>query len=281
MSNDKPYAVVTSSILEALESGVVPWRKPWSLPAGMRPQSVTGHAYRGVNAVLLGLSGYSDPRWLTYRKALDLGGHVRRGEKSMPVALWKPVEREDDDGETKVYWLFRFYSVFNVSQCEDLNIPELDDSPIGEIDPIAEAESIIAAMPDPPSITHDGQDRAYYVPTLDGIHLPPQAAFESSNEYYSTAFHELGHSTGHSKRLNRDMVKELAPFGSPVYSKEELVAEFASAFLCHESGIENTIENSAAYIQGWSRKLKEEPRLLVQAASLGEKAAQHILGAGD
>ena len=93
MSNDKPYAVITSRILEALERGVVPWRKPWSLPAGMRPRSVTGHAYKGVNAVLLGLSGYSDPRWLTYRKALELNGHVRKGEKSTPVALWKPVER--------------------------------------------------------------------------------------------------------------------------------------------------------------------------------------------
>ena len=281
MSNDKPYAVITTRILDALESGDVPWRKPWSLPAGMRPQSVTGHAYRGINALVLGLSGYTDPRWLTYRKALELDGHVRRGEKSMPVALWKPIERQDDDGETKVYWLFRYYSVFNVGQCEDLNIPELEVADMPDIDPIAEAEKIIAEMPDPPTIANDGLDRAYYVPTYDAIHLPPLMTFEGADEYYSTAFHELGHSTGHAKRLDRDMGKTLAPFGSPVYSKEELVAEFTSAFLCHESGIANTIENSAAYIQGWSRKLKEEPRLLVQSASLGEKAAQHILGKGE
>lgn len=277
----KAYDLITERILAALEGGEVPWRKPWSLPAGMSPQSVTGHAYSGINAILLGLSGYTDPRWLTFRKANELGGHVRKGEKSMPVVLWKPIEREveKDDGETeaKTIWLLRYYSVFNVEQCDGLSLPTIDMPQ--EFDPIQTAEGIIAAMPNSPSIDHKGGDRAYYSPSSDEVHLPLRAAFESAGEYYSTAFHELGHSTGHNKRLNRhDLETGIAPFGSEVYSKEELVAEFCAALLCNQSGIENTIDNSAAYIQGWAKVLKKDKRLVVTAASQGQRAADFILG---
>ena len=133
-------------------------------------------------------------------------------------------------------------------------------------------------MPHKPPITHDGGDRAFYQPSTDEIHLPPRSAFDGPDEFYSTAFHELGHCTGHESRLDRHgMETGVAPFGSPTYSREELAAEFASAFLCHESGITNTIENSAAYIKGWAKAIRSDKRLVVVAASQGEKAANYIL----
>ena len=279
MNNTKAYEVITARILDALDKGEVPWRKPWSLPAGMKPQSVTGHPYRGINALLLGLSGYTDPRWLTFRKAKELGGNVLKGQKATPVVLWKPITKQSEDGEDKTIWLLRYYSVFNAMQCEGLPLPEVSTTEVREFDPIAEAEGIIANMPHSPSIDHDGGDRAYYVPAFDSVHLPPRYAFEKPEEYYSTAFHELGHSTGHRSRLDRHGLETgIAAFGSQVYSKEELAAEFCSTFLCNESGIENTLDNSTAYITGWAKKLRSDKRLVIVAASQGHKAADYILG---
>ena len=280
-STTDAYQIVTNRILEALDAGIVPWRKPWSLPAGMRPISIRGHIYTGINALVLGLSGYSDPRWLTFGKATEIGGNVRKGEKSTPAVFLKVVNRKadpDDDNEKPgKYHLLKKYALFNAEQCEGLDLPTIHIVPIKDFDPIAQAEGIIQGMPNRPAISHDGGDRAFYVPRLDSIHLPPRYAFENAGEYYSTALHELGHSTGHPKRLDRKDLKELAAFGSETYSKEELVAEFTSAFLCHEAGIEQTIENSAAYIRGWSRKLKADKRLVIQAASQGQRAADYIL----
>lgn len=283
MSNasTKAYEVIADRIIGSLDNGDVPWRKPWSLPKGMKPQSITGHTYTGINSLLLGLSGYADPRWLTYKKAVELGGNVRRGEKSTPIVFWKQfkVENENANGEVveKNIPLLRYYSVFNAEQCDGLELVEIGTPPT--IEPIQAAESIITNMPHKPSIAHNGGDRAYYVPARDQVHLPPKSAFKDSGEYYSTVFHELGHSTGHSSRLNRhELETGIAPFGSETYSREELVAEFASAFLCHEAGIDNTIENSVAYIQGWSKAIRKDKRLVVQAASQAQKAADCVLG---
>ena len=280
-TNTKAYEVIADRIIEALDQGQVPWRKPWSLKPGMHPQSLTGRPYRGINALVLGLSPFADPRWLTYRKAVELGGHVRRGQKSTPVVLWKPFEREveNDDGKTEVktFWLLRYYSVFNVEQCDGLELAAIETPK--PFDPIAAAENIIADMPNRPPMSHDGGNQAYYVPALDSVHLPPRAAFDEAGEYYSTVFHELGHSTGHRTRLGRHGLETgIAPFGSATYSKEELAAEFAAAFLCNEAGIESTIDNSAAYVQGWAKKLRTDKRLVVTAASQGQRAADYVLG---
>jgi antirestriction protein ArdC len=164
-----------------------------------------------------------------------------------------------------------------VEQCEGLDLPALETK---QIDVIAQAEAIIAAMPNPPCINYDGGDRAYYKPMSDSIHLPHRNNFESAGEYYATVFHELSHSTGHQSRLNRPTLTEVVPFGSETYSKEELVAEFSSAYLCAHAGIETTIQNSASYINGWLRKLKSDPKLAILAASQGQKAADWTLNNG-
>ena len=278
----KAYQVIADRIIESLDKGEVPWRKPWSLSAGIRPQNVQGRPYSGINRIVLGLAPYSDPRWITFSKAIELGGHIKKGEKSTPIVFWKflDVERENQNGEVveKTIPLLRYYSVFNIQQCEGLKLPSLE-IPEKVMEPILAAEKIVANMPNRPAMEHDGGDRAYYSPTSDSIHLPLTRNFHSMEEYYSTAFHELGHSTGHPSRLNRhEMETGIAGFGSPVYSREELVAEFTSAFLCNESGIQNTIENSTAYIRGWSNAINRDKRMVVTAASLGQKAADNIIG---
>jgi antirestriction protein ArdC len=272
----KVYEIVTEKIIAALESGTVPWHKPWK--AGIARNAVTNRPYSGINALLLGLSPYSDPRWLTYKQAEAKGGHVRKGEKSTLVIFWKQntITQENDDGELteKQLPMLRYYLVWNVEQCDGLDLPPLETK---QIDVIAQAEAIVASMPQPPQINFDGGAKAYYRPDNDSVHLPGRNSFDSSEEYYSTLFHELTHSTGHETRLNRPTFTEVVPFGSETYSKEELVAEFGAAFLCAHSGIENTINNSAAYIKGWLKKLQSDPKLAILAASQGQKAATYIL----
>ena len=151
-----------------------------------------------------------------------------------------------------------------------------DETTENEFNPIENAQAIIDGWKNKPEINHVEGDRAYYMPKFDKITLPLKSQFKSPEEYYSTAFHELAHSTGHSKRLNRKELTEANYFGSHDYSKEELTAEFASAFLCSTSGIEKTIDNSAAYIKGWSQKLRSNPKWLVSAAAKAQKAANLI-----
>jgi len=274
------YEIVTGKILEALDRGEIPWRKPWG-ESGLPFNAVSKRHYNGINVMLLAMAPYTDPRWLSFKQVGTLGGRVRRGEHSTLVTFWKvekytpePTANEPEPKEKKSF-LLRYYNVFNVEQCDGLKIPTIEKR---TVEPIGEAEKIVADMPSKPSISHNGADRAYYKVSDDSVHLPPQGAFKSPEGYYGTLFHELTHSTGHPKRLNRlENGALLSPFGSEDYSKEELVAEFGAAFLCASSGITNTVENSSAYIQSWMNALRNDKRLAVFAASQGQKAADYIL----
>ncbi len=170
------YDIITDRIIAALDAGIVPWRKPWTLSPGTRPQSIVGRAYSGINALVLGLSGYTDPRWLTFKKAGDLGGNVIKGEKGTPIVFWKKMSRVDENeaGEKviKPFMMLRYYTVFNVEQCEELDIAPFQVKDVADFDPIVEAEKIIAGMPNRPQMDHNGGDRAFYIPKLDQIHLP-------------------------------------------------------------------------------------------------------------
>ena len=206
------YDIVTERIIGLLERGVVPWQKPWTQRDGagnlLLPQNlVSGRAYRGVNTFLLGCAGYSAPYWVSFKQALDLGGNVRKGEKSTPAIFWKILDVEDaaaKDGRKKVPML-RYYSVFNVEQCDGLEYPKPStELPEGAapFDPIATAAGIVAGMPKPPTLTHR-EPRAYYRPITDTVNMPAPELFNAPAAYYSTLFHELTHSTGHAARLAR------------------------------------------------------------------------------
>ena len=281
---NKAYEIVTNKILELMEKGIIPWHKPWRLTAGMLPQNAISHkAYRGINPILLGLAGYSDPRWLTYNQAVSKGGYIRGGEEAMPITYSSVIEKEtdelDDEGNTviKKFWFLRYYSVFNVEQTADIEWESIDrDDRV--FNPIAAADAIVTGMPNAPSITHNGNNRAFYKPATDSIHLPPMESFDDVNEYYSTTFHEMSHATGHESRLNRAGINDFDHFGSEQYGFEELVSEFSAAFLCNEAGIVNgTMTNSAGYIQSWANKFKNDPSLIVKAASFGNRASDYIL----
>lgn len=286
MAADKVYEIVTDQIIKKLEEGTIPWKRPWKTSGiNMWPRNgKSNRGYTGINVFLLSMQGYSDPRWLTFKAVGEMGGKVRKGESGTMIVYWNFVEKEVENEKTgkreiKNIPFLRYYRVFNVQQTEGLNIEPLVEMPEVEWNPVTEAEIIISGYQNGPRINYVLQDRAYYKPSDDVITMPVIGQFPDANEYYATLFHELGHSTGHESRLNR--MEESAVFGDPVYSREELVAEFCSAFLCATAGIDNTIDNSSAYIKGWAAKLREEPRLLVTAASRGQKAADWIIGTGE
>ena len=278
------YAMVTDKIINLLENGVVPWRRPWT-STGLPRNLVSKKPYRGVNVFLLSASKYVSPFWLTMRQANELGGHIRKGEESTAVVFWKiddvkqSTEDLDADQKTRRRFLLRLYRVWNLEQCE---LPEtvLDKLPKIQThhhDPIEAVEKIIAGMPNPPEIVRGGS-KAFYSPLTDRITLPPRELFISAEEEAATETHELIHSVGHEKRLAREGICEAAPFGSPVYSKEELVAEMGAAFLCAEAGISNAVlTNQAAYVAGWLKKLRDDRKLLIHAAAQAQKAADFIL----
>lgn len=273
------YEVITSKILDLLEAGTVPWKSNWSPIPGMHPMSAnTMKAYRGINNMLLSLAPYADTRWITYKQAAERGGQVRRGEKAMPVVFWKWYEKDDAQGNTKQIPFLRYYQVFNVEQVDGLNLPKLA-APDNILEPIATAEKIVAGYPDQPQITHNSPSNPRYIPSYDRIEMPPNEAWNNTHGYYEAIFHEMGHSTGHSKRLDRKGITGFDHKGSDNYGKEELVAEFTAAFLCQEAGIERqTIDNLAAYIKNWQTTIKGDKTIVVQAASAAQKAADWILG---
>lgn len=290
------YQAVTDRILDMLDRGTAPWRSPIRVAgsegqvAGLPTNLISQKAYRGLNVFLLActaiMEGYVSPYWLTYKQAQSRGGHVRRGEKSSLVIFWKRYAAQDrETGQDVTVPLLRHYKVFNAEQCDGLD----KDNPTGQapaaeteieqpVDPITDVQDVVDGFPSPPRIEHAGY-QAFYEPKADRVQIAPAQRFASHESYYATLFHELAHATGHSTRLNRGLDEQPPPFGSPDYSKEELIAEMGAAFLCAVAGISPaTIELSAAYIDGWRRKLKDNKKLLVQAAGQGQRAADHILG---
>lgn len=274
--NTKSYDRITDRIVSLLQAGTVPWHKPWQVMTGMPRNLVTQKPYRGINVFLLMAMGYESPNWLTFRQAVQLGGSVKKGEKSCPVVFWKPLQVTDkESGEVEKIPLLRLYHVFNVAQCEGLkNVPAADHSAFA----LTEPAKVVANMPEPPQIKL-GMSHAFYNPVNDTVGMPEPKRFKTEDAYHAALFHELVHSTGHEKRLKRQSIMERNGYGSDPYCKEELVAELGSAFLCGQTGIvERTIDNSAAYIKSWLTQLQNDRTLIVYAAAQAQKAADFILG---
>ena len=278
------YQHVTNRFITSLEEGVVPWRKPWGGVGGFYKSLSSGNPYRGINQILLAVAGddgYTSPWWGTYQEIARREGQVRKGEKSTQIVFWgkaKSKEVNPKTGNKDEYFLMRYFNVFNAEQAEGLVLP-VDETEEVHHDPIETAEAIAEGYPSPPS-KRVGGDRACYSPSSDTITVPDHSAFDVNEEYYSTLFHELAHSTGHETRLKREGITDFDAFGSHQYSKEELVAEIGAAFLCAHAGIEQeTLDNSTSYINSWLSRLKNDKRMVVQAAQQAQKAADHILDA--
>ena len=276
--NSQVYDRITERIVILLEQGTVPWHKPWKATTGWPRNFVTKRPYRGINVFLLAAMNYESPYWLTFRQSSELGGTVRKGEKSSSVLFWKQKTIEDEEtGEERKIPLLRLYHLFNVAQCDGLKEAPV---PIETPEPITAAKpaEIVEKMPKRPKIKH-GMTQSFYSPKEDTVSLPVRKRFGREEEYYSTLFHELVHATGHETRLNRATLTDTAGFGSNPYCKEELIAEMGAAFLCgHAEIVERTIDNSAAYIKGWLEQLKSDKTLIVHAAAQAQRAADFILG---
>ena len=274
------YEIITERIIKQLESGVAPWRKPWTCqtPANL----ITQKEYRGLNVFTLASQGFPSRFWLTFNQATKLGGRIRKGEKPSLVIFWNVGDEQETttpDGtkESSRPFLLRYYRVFNFSQTKGIDIPASLLQGTRTNDPIVTCEQIVASMPNPPAFQQS--DKAWYSSSNDMVGMPARGLFHSSEEFYATEFHELAHSTGHPKRLHRENFDNPAHFDSESYSKEELIAEMTAAMLCGIAGIEQkTLENSAAYLKTWIARLKSDSRLLVSAASQAQKAADFIQG---
>jgi antirestriction protein ArdC len=279
---------VTAQIVAALEKGANPWRKPWTSQAGgaMPHNAASGHEYRGVNVWSLWLQqnalGYATAQWLTFNQARQLGGSVKRGEKATIVVFNKRVmvkaragEKADATGRKPIYML-RYFSVFNVAQCESLTLPAREQ-PEQSSTVTADHAAAIHALAAARGITvQHGGDSAFYLPSMDYVSLPKPEQFKTATGYAATLAHELTHATGHGDRLDRDLT---GTFGSPQYAREELVAELGSAMLCAELGFSTEhVESHAAYLDSWLSLLRSDDRAIFTASKAADTACDWLLG---
>lgn len=274
---NKVYEIINNQILAKLEAGVIPWHHPWT--AGSPKNAISGNAYKGFNIFRLGMEEYKNPNWLTYKQATSLDGHVEKGSKSTMIIFWRMKKYEDkNSGDEKTIPMLRYYNVFNVEQTtliddERFQIVKNDN------DPIEACESIINNYSNKPEIVNKDKGSAFYNYKVDFINMPPMPSFDSSEDYYSTLFHECTHSTGAKKRLNRKLVSSRGINTNPDYWFEEIIAELGASYLGGETGITfHTLNNSASYIDGYLKALKNDPTMFIKAASAAQKAVEFIKG---
>ena len=292
--------MVTDRIVESLEQGIVPWQKPWAVSGNGQCGAinyVTRKPYSFLNCLLLGRTG----EFITWKQAKELGGSIKKGAKSQFVVFYTQQVRKTEvkvyDPETnteeirdKAFTIpvLKYYNVFHIDDIEGLEskLTEEDEPKMNDLQPIEAAEAIITAYLEQEKedglklYNQKASDSAYYSPAWDSITVPMMNQYTIVEEYYSTTFHEMVHSTGKESRLNRVAEQKTHKFGSQDYSREELVAEMGSAMLCMDAGLEceKAFKNSVAYINGWLQKLKSDNKIIVWASSRAEKAARYIKG---
>lgn len=281
---------VADMFVKGLSEEGLNWKQGWATTGELR-NAVSNRNYKGLNKFYLKLVSmvrdYKDPRWMTFNQIRDEGYHLEKGSKGAKVEYWFPFdtikkkgvsfeekERLIKEGERKkedFSLVAKYYTVFNGDNISGL--PEIE-LPKNEIEPSVVLEQISRGMN--VEIHNDGGEDAFYSPSADNIHLPLPEVFSSDNEYNATAFHELGHATGHESRLNRDMS---GGFGSSAYAKEELVAEITSAFMAETIGIspeDMNMENHKAYVNGWITSIEDDPEYLMKAISQANDAADYM-----
>ena len=280
MASLNVYEMVTERIIKQLEQETIPWQKPWTGVRSGAFNRVSKKPYSLINQAILEKPG----EYATFKQWKDLGGHVKKGANAEMVVFWKiiDVEEKNDKGEIekKKLPLLRYYNVFHISQVE--GVEPLKEMLNTEIEPIEEADRIIKNYVDREQLVFNEckSNRAYYAPLIDTVVVPLKEQYSNIQEWYGTTFHELTHSTGAKKRLNRLETSNLASFGSETYSKEELVAEIGSASILNYLGIETkkAFNNSASYIESWLHVLRNDNKFIVSASSKAEKAVNYILG---
>jgi len=282
VKNMNTYEVVTQRVIDAIENTKsLPWRRPWRTHniKGALPTNLSSKKqYHGVNVFLLSMMGFQSPYWLTFKQAKALGGSVRKGEKGTPVVYWSILEKKNPEtNKVEKIPFIKHSMVFNLEQCEGIESPIEDEATPIQINPIEACENLIKNFSDKPKIV-EREQQAYYRISDDTVNMPKAESFESAEARYDTLFHELLHSTAHPSRLDRKIGASLNFFGSESYSKEELIAQMGSSFLCAIAGIDAvTFDDSVSYLQGWVSAFKEKPKMIVEAASQAQKAVDYIL----
>lgn len=289
------YAEVTNKIIGMIEQGVAPWRKTWS-QYGLARNHATGHTYTGINMILMNTTPHPIPYFMTFNQIQEQGGKIRKGAKAEMVIYFNVYYKDENDQtlsrqqasaapehgqEVQVLKFIKYYNVFNIADIEGIEF-EIPEVVLKENEQIERCEQIIANMPNRPELKQVNADQPFYSPLSDFVNMPDIRQFDSPQTYYATFFHELAHSTGHASRLAREEVMNPAEFGSKPYSREELLAEMAASFLSASVNIDydDVTENSAAYLAGWLKVLKEDSKFIFKAAAEAQKAANYILGTG-
>lgn len=263
------YEMITNRIIEQLEKEVIPWQRPWHGSNKGAYNRVSNKPYSLLNQMTLAHTG----EYATFKQWTDLGGHIRKGEKAEQIVFWKlqPIEEENEDGEKVIRQIpiLKYFNVFHISQVDGVEPKE--DIKVNEHEPIEQAEKIKVdyMAREHLQIRETISDKAFYLPTADYIQVPCKEQYQNIEEFYSTLFHEMVHSTGHKSRLDRKDIKDCLYKGDENYSKEELTAELGSAFLINMLDIETekSFKNSSAYIQSWLRVLKNDTHFIVSASS--------------
>lgn len=284
---DRLYQEINNKVIAALAQGNIIWRKPWSTNGQFPANLTTLKRYKGWNLFYLSWvmkeNDFQSPYFLTFKQSQTLGGHIKKGSKGFPIVKWVKTEAKNpdyseqadtDSGRVRYYPVT--HTVFNVAQTTGIDYPKpsVQDSP--HANKLLTCEELLQGMDDIPPILSGGEEACYIWP-LDRIYMPEIGQFQVPEEYYSTLFHEIIHSTGHPTRLNRKELIDSSAYGSLNYSREELTAEFGAAYLCGITGIEQkTIENSAAYIQHWIGQLQSDPALILKATAKAQAAIDFL-----
>ena len=283
--NKKICEMVAERVLEELEKGYIPWQQPW-FGSNRFVSHTTGKRYSLLNCMMLGKPG----EYATFKQIAEEGGKVKKGAKSKVVVYWSPYKKKEVNAEgeevEKTHYVLRYYRVFNLNDCEGVKKKYLDDDDktfVHEV--VRDAEDVIEGYcgrnPTLKIEREEKSGRAFYRPSEDMIVVPKKEQFPKIEEFYSTLFHEMTHSTGHHSRLGRFKESGLvSAFGGEDYGKEELIAELGAAALCGKCGVESkdSFRNSAAYLDGWTKAIKGDPSMIVAAAGKADKAVAYILG---
>jgi antirestriction protein ArdC len=290
------YQMVTDRVIEQMQQGIIPWHQPWTgagLLEGGAINYVSRKPYSLLNQFLLGRDG----EWLTFKQIQERKGRIKRGVKAHFVVFYQmnvkqeTVKVKNEQGEIeertkeKCIPVLRYYNVFHIDECEGIEskVQQVEQQPENQLQPVERAEQVINSYVERENLKFNNQSisgDAYYSPMRDEVVVPKLSQYQIAEEYYSTTFHELTHSTMKEGRCNRRQDGAIAAFGGEDYSREELVAELGSAMLCKQVGIdcEKAFKNSVAYIQCWMKALKNDNKAIVWAAARAEKAAKYIMG---